>query len=197
MNAAGPARRFRWWHGAAILVAANAVSFWPAGVLGDTAFYTGFRLPPYAPPDWLFAPVWLVLNITSLVALGRVANLDPEDGAARDAGNAAGRRRTLVLVSEGVGWLLFAVFTTFFFWLHSPVLAAADTLAGLLVALVSVAAAASLDRPAAVLIGLRLLWLLLASAVAVSVALHNPDPFLSAAPTPGSAAPAPGVEALQ
>jgi tryptophan-rich sensory protein len=38
---------------------------------------------------------------------------------------------------------------------------------------------------------LRLLSLLLmTSAVAVSVALHNPDPFLSAATTPG-------VEALQ
>ncbi len=182
MSASAPAPRFRWWHGAAILLAANAVSFWPAGVLGDAAFYTSFRLPPYAPPDWLFAPLWLVLNITSLVALARVANLDGQEGA--------GRRRALLLVSEGVGWLLFAVFTTFFFWLHSPVLAAADTVAGLLVAVVSVAAAASLDRPAAGLIGLRLLWLLLASAVAVSVALHNPDPFLSAAP-------APGVEALQ
>ncbi len=182
MSATAPAPRFRWWHGAAILLAANAVSFWPAGVLGDAAFYTAFRLPAYAPPDWLFAPLWLVLNITSLVALARVANLDVEDGA--------GRRRGLVLVSEGMGWLLFAVFTTLFFWLHSPVLAAADTVAGLLVAVVSVAAAASLDRPAAGLIGLRLLWLLLASAVAVSVALHNPDPFLSAAP-------APGVEALQ
>lgn len=182
MSATAPAPRFRWWHGAAILVAANAVSFWPAGVLGDAAFYTSFRLPPYAPPDWLFAPLWLVLNITSLVALARVANLDGPGGA--------GRRRGLVLVSEAVGWLLFAVFTTFFFWLHSPVLAAADTVAGLLVAVVSVAAAASLDRPAAGLIGLRLLWLLLASAVAVSVALHNPDPFLSAPP-------APGVEALQ
>jgi tryptophan-rich sensory protein len=182
VSATGRAPRFRWWHGAAILVAANAVSFWPAGVLGDAAFYTAFRLPPYAPPDWLFAPVWLLLNLTSLVALSRVANLEVQDGA--------GRRRGLVLVSEGVGWLLFAVFTTFFFWLHSPVLAAADTVAGLLVAVVSVAAAVRLDQPAAGLIGLRLLWLLLASAVAVSVALHNPDPFLSTAPTPA-------VEALQ
>ena len=180
MSATAPAPRFRWWHGGAILVAANAVSFWPAGVLGDAAFYTSFRLPPYAPPDWLFAPLWLVLNMTSLVALARVANLEI----------APSRRRQLVLVSEGAGWLLFAVFTTFFFWLHSPVLAAADTVAGLLMAVVSVAAAAALDRPAAGLIGLRLLWLLLASAVAVSVALHNVDPFLSAAP-------APGVEALQ
>ncbi|MBW4531361.1 MAG: tryptophan-rich sensory protein [Aphanothece saxicola GSE-SYN-MK-01-06B] len=175
MTPAVPAARFRWWHGAAILVAANAVSFWPAGVLGDAAFYTSFCLPPYAPPDWLFAPLWLVLNITSLVALGRVANLEI----------AANRRRQLVLVSEGAGWLLFALFTTLFFWLHSPVLAAVDTVAGLAVAALSVAAAAGLDRPAAGLIGLRLLWLLLASAVAVSVALHNVDPFLSAAPSPG------------
>ena len=190
MTSTAPAPRFRWWHGGAILVAANAVSFWPAGVLGDAAFYTSFRLPPYAPPDWLFAPLWLVLNITSLVALGRVANLHPEDDAGRRRGNTASRSRVLVLVSEAVGWLLFAVFTTLFFWLHSPVLAAVDTVAGLVVAAMSVAAAAGLDRPAAGLIGLRLLWLLLASAVAVSVALHNPDPLLSATPSPG-------VEALQ
>ncbi len=182
MTPSVPAARFRWWHGAAILLAANAISFWPAGVLGDSAFYTGFSLPPYAPPDWLFAPLWLVLNITSLVALSRVSNLDLDDGTSR--------RRGLVLVSEGAGWLLFAVFTTLFFWLQSPVLAAVDTVAGLVVAAVSVAAAASLDRPAAGLIGLRLLWLLLASAVALSIALHNPDPFLSATT-------APGVEVLQ
>jgi tryptophan-rich sensory protein len=175
VTSTAPAPRFRWWHGAAILAAANAISFWPAGVLGDAAFYTGFRLPPFAPPDWLFAPLWLVLNITSLVALARVVNLEI----------APSRRRQLVLVSEGVGWLLFAVFTTLFFWLHSPVLAAGDTVAGLLVAMVSVVAAAGVDRPAAGLISLRLLWLLLASAVAVSIALHNADPFLSAAPAPG------------
>jgi tryptophan-rich sensory protein len=116
-----------------------------------------------------------VLNITSLVALARVANLEI----------APSWRRPLVLVSEAVGWLLFAVFTSLFFGLNSPVLAAADTLAGLLVALVSVVAATGLDRPAAGLIGLRLLWLLLASAVAVSVALHNVDPFLSATSAPG------------
>ena len=170
-----PATRFRWWQGTAILAAANAISFWPVGVRGDAAFYTGLRLPPFAPPDWLFAPLWLVLTITSLVALARVANLEI----------APNRQRRLVLLSEGVGWLLFAVFTTLFFWLHSPVLAAADTVAGLLVALVSVVAAAGVDRPAAGLIGLRMLWLVLASAVAVSIALHNPDPFLSATPAPG------------
>ncbi len=175
MTSTALAPRFRWWHGAAILVAANAISFWPAGVLGDAAFHTAFRLPTYAPPDWLFAPMWLALNITSLVALARVANLEV----------APSRRRQLVLVSEAVGWLLFAMFTTLFFWLQSPVLAAADTVAGLVVAVLSVAAASALDRPAAGLIGLRLLWLLLASAVALSVALHNVDPFLSTAPTPG------------
>ncbi|WP_216902744.1 tryptophan-rich sensory protein [Synechococcus sp. CCY 9618] len=169
MTLGAPARRFRWWHGAAILGAANVVSLWPAGLQGDGAFYTSFQLPPFAPPDWLFAPMWLVLNVTSLMGLARVANLGAVDGW----------RRQVVLVSEGIGWLLFAVFTTLYFGLHSPVLAAVDTVAGLGAAVVSVAAAAGLDRRAAGLILLRLLWLLLASAVAVSVALLNVDPFLS------------------
>jgi tryptophan-rich sensory protein len=169
MTLSAPSRRFRWWHGAVILVAANAISFWPAGVLGDGAFSTGFQLPPFAPPDWLFAPVWLVLNVTSLMGLARVANLGPPGG----------RRREAVLIAEAIGWVLFASFTTLYFWLHSPALAAADTVAGLLAAVVSVVAAAELDRTAAGLILLRLVWLLLASAVAVSVALLNVDPFLS------------------
>ncbi len=60
---------FRWWHAALILVGANVVSAIPAGFGGDFAFYNSFRQPAIAPPDWAFAPVWLFLNVTSLVAL--------------------------------------------------------------------------------------------------------------------------------
>lgn len=85
-----PAPRFRWWHGAVILVAANAVSFWPAGAPGDAAFHTAFCLPS-SPPDWLVLPLWLALNITSLVASAvavKVAlhNVDPFLSAAATPG---------------------------------------------------------------------------------------------------------------
>ena len=135
---------FRWWHAALILVGANAISPLAAGLGGDFAFYNSFRQPAIAPPDWAFAPVWLFLNVTSLIALSRIANA-PERSPAR----------TLFLWSEGVAWVLFAAFTTVYFLLHSPVLAAVDTVAGLLAGLVSLVCAFPLNRLSAGFILLR------------------------------------------
>lgn len=153
---------FRWWHAALILVGANAISALPAGFGGDFAFYNSFRQPAITPPDWSFAPVWLFLNVTSLIALYRIVNL-PERSSAR----------TWFLWSEGVAWVLFAAFTTVYFLLHIPVLAAADTVAGLQAGLVSLVCAFRLDRQSAGFILLRVLWLGLATYVAVFVALSN------------------------
>jgi len=158
---------FRWWHAALILVGANAISALPAGFGGDFAFYNSFRQPAIAPPDWAFAPVWLFLNVTSLIALSRIANAPVRSPT-----------RTLFLWSEGVAWVLFAAFTTVYFLLHSPVLAAVDTVAGLLAGLVSLACAFQHDRLSAGFILLRVLWLVLATYVSLFVALSNPDPFL-------------------
>ena len=168
MSSPAPSRRLRWWQAVAILLVANGISVLPAGLLGEAIFYNGFDLPRFAPPDWVFAPVWFVLNVTSLVALALVANA-PE----------LTRRHRLFLLSEAAGWLLFTIFTTLYFGLRSPVLGAIDTVAGLAVAVVSLVCAIGLNRIASGLILLRLLWLLLASLVSVEVALHNLDPFLA------------------
>lgn len=156
---------FRWWHAVLILVVANVVSFLPAGFNGDEVFYNNFKLPSVAPPDWLFPPMWLFLNITSLVALHRVAN------------SPSSTSRTRFLVSEAVGWVLFAVFCTLYFGLQSPILGAVDTVFGWAVAVVSVWYSFRIDRTAATLIALRLAWLTLASYVSVYVAIYNSDPL--------------------
>ena len=158
---------FRWWHAVAIHIVANAASALPSGFGGDYDFYNSFRQPHVAPPDWAFAPVWLFLNVTSLVALSRIANSPVRSSW-----------RTWFLWSEGIGWVLFAAFTTLYFLLHSPVLGAVDTIAGLVVGLVSLACASQLDRAAAGFILLRVMWLVLASYVSVYIALSNQDPFL-------------------
>lgn len=161
--------RFRFWHAASIFLAANVLSVLPAGVGGDEAFYDAFTRPALAPPDWLFAPMWLALNITSLMALSQVANAPSLTRAHRN-----------FFVLEGVGWGLFAAFSGLYFGLRSPVLGAVDTLAGLLVGLASFAVVWRLNRRAALLILPRVLWLVLATYVSVSVALNNADPFLNA-----------------
>jgi translocator protein len=157
---------FRWWHGAVIFTVANLVSALPAGYGGDDIFYNTFTRPPVSPPDWLFAPMWLFLNVTSLIALAIVAN---------SSQHSAPRRTFLIL--EGIGWGLFAIFTTLYFWLQSPILGAVDTVAGLVVGLGSLACCVVVSRWAACLILLRVLWLSLASYISVYVALYNADDF--------------------
>jgi translocator protein len=161
---------FCWWHAVAIFIVANVASALPAGFGGDFAFYNSFRQPFVAPPDWAFAPVWLFLNVTSLIALHRVANSP-----------ARSTERTAFLWSEGVAWVLFAAFTTLYFLLRSPVLGAIDTAAGLAAGVASLVCVARLDRLSTVFILLRVLWLVLATYVSGYVALHNPDPFLGTA----------------
>jgi translocator protein len=159
-------KRFKVWHCVAIFVAANLISVIPAGIGGDEAFYDSFVQPSVAPPAWLFAPMWFILNVTSLVALYRVANLPASD------------ERMKFLISEALGWVLFAAFTTVYFFMKSPVLGAIDTVMGLVAAIVSVLAAWRIDRTASALVSLRLIWLMLASYVSVYVASVNVDRFL-------------------
>lgn len=160
-------RRFQWWHALGILALAYAICAVPALLQGDLSFVSRFREPSVAPPTWLFAPAWLFINICAVTALYRVAN-DPRQTALH--------RRFYAL--ETASWVLFAAFNTFYFGLKSPVLAAADTAALLVVTVFSLATAVRLDRRAALLLLPRLLWLLLASYVAIWIALNNPDVFL-------------------
>jgi tryptophan-rich sensory protein len=64
---------------------------------------------------------------------------------------AAIRKVVLFFVVGEYWWMLFAAFATLYFVLRSPVLGAVDTIAGLIVGLVSLACASRLDRAAAVL----------------------------------------------
>jgi tryptophan-rich sensory protein len=113
---------FRWWHAVLIFLLANGLSALPAVVLGATAFTNSFSEPAVAPPDWLFAPLWFFLNVTSLIALSVIANAPQRT-----------IQRRIFLASEAVGWGLYSIFTTVYFLLRSPSLGAIDTLAGLVV----------------------------------------------------------------
>lgn len=148
-------------------VGANLISAAPAGYNGDEAFYNKFSKPKIAPPDWMFAPVWLFNNFTTLYANLRIANL-PE--------GTPGRKANLWL--EGTGWLLFSSFSPLYFGLKSPVLGAVNTMLGLGVGTASLALASQLDKKAAWAITPRVAWLLLATYVSIATAAINKDEFL-------------------
>ena len=157
---------FRWWYAAIIFVVANLINALPAGWGGNEVFYNSFQQPALAPPDWLFPPMWVFLNLTSLIALYIVANSREQTP-----------RKRVFLILETFGWVLFAIFTTLYFGLNSPILGAIDTVAGLVVAIASLICCYPISRKASLLILFRLLWLVLASYVSVYVALYNGDPF--------------------
>lgn len=160
---------WRWWHAAAVGVAANVASAIPAGYNGDSDFYEKqLRRPPGSPPGWVFAPVWAVNNVLTLWSNLRVANLAPVSDSAR-----ADRRHALR--SEGVVWVLFAAFSSLFFGAKSPILGAADTVLGLAFTVHSVAKTRRLDRRAAWALIPRVVWLAFASYVSVLTAVRSPD----------------------
>ena len=174
--------RYRWWHAAAVGLAANAASALPAGYNGDEPFYDDYDKPPGSPPGWAFAPAWAFNNVTTLWSNLRVANLP--------AGT-PGRRTALAL--EGVSWGAFSTFSSLYFGLRSPVLGAADTVVGFAATAASVAVTARLDRSAAWALVPRLAWLGLASYVSVGTALRNRDPLLDIGPASAhDAVPEPG-----
>ena len=101
----------------------------------------------------------------------RIANLPPET---------EGRRRALV--GEAANWVLFSSFAGMFFGLRSPILAAANTAAGLALTAYGVNAAAKMDRRAAWELVPRLAWLGFASYVSISTAVRSPDRLMGYRP---------------
>lgn len=164
-------KKMYWWHCVVIFAVANVISFIPAGFNGNEAFYNAFVQPTIAPPDWLFAPMWLFLNITSLIGLYTIANLPLNTT----------KRRT-ILALEYCGWVLFAIFTFFYFYLESPILGAIDTVLGFIVAFFVVLKSYRISNKAFWNFLPRLLWLLLASYVSIWVALKNDDMLFQVGP---------------
>ncbi len=70
------------------------------------AWFQALRHPPFAPPDWVFAPVWFVLYALMGFAMWRVG--EEKTPAAQFA-------RKIFLVQLGLNFL----WTVFFFGLHS------------------------------------------------------------------------------
>ena len=160
---APPARpRYRWWHAAAVGAAANLLGNLPPSRADDREFYASLPTPAASPPGWAFGPVWAVNNALTLWSNLRVANLP--------AGT-PGRRAALA--SEAATWALFGAFSPLYFGLRSPVLGAADTVAGLVTTTHAVVVTARLDPPAAWALAPRLAWLALASYVSTVTAARH------------------------
>ena len=160
-------KKFTVYHAIGIFIIANLISFLPAGFNGNEVFYNSFKLPAVAPPSWLFPPAWFFNNVTSLYALYKIANLE------------ASAERRGFLVAEAITWVLFAIFTTVYFGLKSPILGAIDTALALVFTIVSLILAFKLSKAAFWGILPRFLWLALATFVSIYAAIINRDEFFN------------------
>ena len=68
-DALRPDRDHRWWALAGFAAAVTVVAaIGGLGVAGTAAEYNGLRQPAWAPPSWVFGPVWTVLYATIALA---------------------------------------------------------------------------------------------------------------------------------
>lgn len=185
-------RRWRWYHAAAFYAGVQALSY-GLGVLAkrgrgassprlgesivgnpaNDAFYNRLTQPVFAPPDWVFAPVWTLNNLLCLWGLLRVLNM-PTGRAGRSA----------FLWLQGTVWLAFAAFNGLYFGLRSPISGAISTNIGFAATVASmyVALFRLRDGRAALSQSTILPWLVLATATANTVAAWNRDELYDAGP---------------
>lgn len=166
-------KKYRWWHAAALGVLANVASALPAGYNGDDPYYESLRTPPASPPGWAFAPAWAINNILTLRSNLIIANLPTHTPGRREA-----------LVSEGASWALFASFSGLYFGLRSPILGAANTVAGLASTTHGVITTSRIDKTATLLLLPRLGWLAYAAYVSVGTAARSRDDLFNITPLP-------------
>jgi tryptophan-rich sensory protein len=161
--------RYRWWHGAGLVVAANLVSL--PGTLQSRNIYGQFQQAPFAPPAWAFGPAWSINNIATVWGNLRLLNL-PADTP----------QRTTLLWLQGAGWVVFSTFSYAYFVLQSPILACAWTASYAALTLASMLVSSRIDLGITLSLVPLMLWLALASAVAAYQMLYNADPLFGTPP---------------
>lgn len=142
----------------ALVIATGALGAWASR--DAASFYSQLARPSWAPPSWLFGPVWTALYLMMGLAAWRVAR----------SGSAARPALVLFLLQLGVNalwsWLFFA-------WRLGGAALADIVLLGALV-IATLLAFARIDKVAAALLVPYLAWIVFAAALNWAVWQANP-----------------------
>src|SRR3712207_5944800 len=164
--------RYRWHHALAFGLAVNLVLGLSVGRRAeDRRFYENFEQASFAPPSWLFAPVWAANNASTLWGNLRLLNQSPD-----------APHRKVLLSLQGASWFLFSTFAWVYFKKKSPILALVWTAAMWLLTIASVLLSLKNDRKITLSLATLLAWLTLATPVAAYQAARNPDKLLGYRP---------------
>lgn len=161
--------RLRWYHGVLFYAAMNFIS---GGWLATRPYLDAVGRPPFMPPDWAFAPIWIALQILMVIAGFRLVQAMRGES-----------QQPRLFWSYAALWAFFSMFSWFYFGLHSPILGFLTTLG------MFIANALNLyfgfqagDKRYALLLAPLMLWLALASLVSGWQVLYTPDEFFRTAP---------------
>jgi translocator protein len=139
------------WLGLIVWIAVPFAAAWIGGRVTDPSWYLELRRPAWAPPGWLFGPVWTALYLLMGVAAWRVWRRAGFDGAALPL--------FLVQLALNAAW------SWLFFGLRRPDLAFAEIVVLWLLILATLRAFLKVDRPAGWLLAPYLAWVTYAAAL--------------------------------
>jgi tryptophan-rich sensory protein len=155
------AQSFPWLALIGWLLAAFAGAVGAIASVDAAAFYAGLSRPAWAPPGWVFGPVWTLLYTLMGVAAFRVWRA-PGD-------------RHLALTLFGLQLAVNALWSWLFFAWHRGALAAIEVLVLLALIAATLFAFRRHDRLSAWLMLPYLLWVAFASLLTWTIWLRNPD----------------------
>jgi translocator protein len=146
---------------ASLLVTGGAAAAAAMASRTSAEFYAQLDKPTWAPPAWLFGPVWSVLYLLMAIAVWRVWR-------SGDAGR--GRAVGFYLLQLGLN----ALWTWMFFVWRQGQWATVEVLVLWASILITLLLFARIDRPAAWMLAPYLAWVSFASALTVAVWQRNP-----------------------
>ncbi len=160
--------KLRWYHGVLFYLVVNLMS---GGRLATRAYLDTVGRPPFMPPDWAFAPIWITLQILMVIAgFLLVQKMTSE------------KHHSKLFWSYASLWAFFSMFSWFYFGLHSPILGFLMTLGMLAANALNLSLGFQLsDKRFALLLTPLMVWLALATAVSGWQFLFTPDDFFHTA----------------
>jgi tryptophan-rich sensory protein len=129
---------------------------------GPGSWYTSLEKPFFAPPNWVFAPVWITLFILMGIALYLVWQCGTEN---RDV--------QIALGIFGVQFFLNVIWSFLFFGLQSPLLGLIDIILLWIMIAATIGAFYRVKKSAAYLLLPYIAWVTLATALNGAVYLLN------------------------
>ena len=129
---------------------------------GPGSWYTALEKPFFAPPNWVFAPVWITLFILMGIALYLVWQSGTEN---RDV--------QIALGIFGVQFILNVIWSFLFFGLRSPLLALTDIILLWIMIAATIGAFYRVKKSAAYFLIPYIAWVTIASALNGAVYLLN------------------------